>query len=202
MTDLKEGVKEAWSTQASSQEEYGEQEEAPPPLERLPSTLEERKAVLDDKGEKPSILIGNSDVPFYPQVRDEKGSSSRSASAAQVKWRLMNRQNTSKGWFQHEHGPEFSLDKDDIVKVMRWGEKYVLLGPAAPEKDRIKAGVENLPRSLNDESGTQAANVLKKMTSQALATCTIDDATAWAKTPRNTDVKRAAKKQRVDEVPR
>ena len=151
----------------------------------------------------PSIRFDDSDhkepadrVKFYFQLRDEKNSSSRTASGNQVTWRLMNRQDASLGWYQHPHGSDFSLDRDDIPVLIQWGRTFSNDGAA--EKDLIKSGLKNLPLSLNDTSdeGKAASQVLQKMLSQSLTTFKVEDAIARAKTPRDADTVNAAKKQK------
>ena len=92
----------------------------------------------------------------------------------------MNRQDASLGWYQHSHGSDFSLDKDDIRVLIQWGGTFSDDGAA--EKDLIKSGLKNLPLSLTDASaeGKAASQVLQKMLSQSLTTFEVEDAEGLA----------------------
>jgi hypothetical protein len=172
-------------------------------LEQEESAVHAHTISADGCRGKPSIRFDDSDhkepadrVKFYFQLRDEKNSSSRAASGNQVTCRLMNRQDASLGWYQHSHGSDFSLDKDDIRVLIQWGGTFSDDGAA--EKDLIKSGLKNLPLSLTDASaeGKAASQVLQKMLSQSLTTFKVEDAIARAKTPRDADTVNAAKKQK------
>ena len=141
--------------------------------------------------EKPSMIIDGSDVKFYLQVRDEQPSGKlkrpRQADGDEIYGRLMNRQKKGSAT-QKSHG-EFSLDDQrEIEAVMQWGAKELVKnGQTTAERGvTIKTGVTKLPLSLNDETaeGKAAAQVLKKVLSQSLASFRIDQAVEKATTPK------------------
>ena len=111
----------------------------------------------------------------------------RQADGDEIYGRLMNRQKKGSAT-QKSHG-EFSLDDQrEIAAVMQWGAKKLREdGQTAAERGvTIKTGVTKLPLSLNDETaeGKAAAQVLKKVLSQSLASFRIDQAVEKATTPK------------------